>query len=47
MGVAAQIPTFCLLFLTGMAIYFPIIYIRKTNKILKALDQIDANTRKQ
>ncbi len=36
----------CLLFITGIVAYFPVIYIRKTNKILKALEQIEANTRK-
>ena len=36
----------CVLFITGIAAYFPIIYIRKTNKLLKTLEQIEANTRK-
>ena len=36
----------CLLFITGMTVYFPVVYIRKTNKLLKALEQIEANTRK-
>ena len=31
---------------TLLAIYVPTIYIRKTNKILKLLEQIEANTRK-
>ena len=29
-----------------MAIYVPTVYIRKTNKILKLLEQIEANTRR-
>jgi hypothetical protein len=33
-------------FVTVLAIYVPTIYIRKTNKILKLLEQIEANTRK-
>ncbi len=37
----------CLLFITGIVAYFPIVYIRKTNKVLKVLEQIEANTRKQ
>ena len=37
----------CLIFITGISAYFPVIYIRKTNKILKALERIEANTRKQ
>jgi hypothetical protein len=36
----------CLLFITGMMVYFPVVYIRKTNKLLKVLGQIEANTRK-
>jgi hypothetical protein len=29
-----------------MAIYVPTLYIRKTNKMLKLLEQIEANTRR-
>ena len=36
----------CLLFITGIVAYFPIVYIRKTNKLLKVLEQIETNTRK-
>ena len=36
----------CLLFITGIMAYFPVVYIRKTNKLLKLLGQIEANTRK-
>ncbi len=36
----------CLLFITGMTIYFPTIFIRKVNRILKVLGQIETNTRK-
>ena len=36
----------CLFVLTGIVIYIPIMYTRKTDKILKALEQIAANTRK-
>ncbi len=35
----------CVLFITGMVIYFPVIYIRKFNKMMKLLEQIEANTR--
>ena len=35
-----------LVLVTLLAIYVPTIYIRKTNKILKVLEQIEANTRK-
>ncbi len=35
----------CALFITGLAIYFPIIYIRKTDRMLKILERIELNTR--
>jgi hypothetical protein len=37
----------CLLVITCIAIYFPVIHIRLTGKVLKALEQIEINTRKQ
>ena len=36
----------CVIFIAGIAAYFPVVYIRKTNKIIKALEQIEAHTRK-
>ena len=36
----------CVVLVALMAIYVPTLYIRKTNKILKLLEQIEANTRK-
>ena len=36
----------CLLFITGIVAYAPVVYIRKTNRIIKILEQIEANTRK-
>ncbi len=36
----------CIIVMTGVGIYFPIIYIRKTTKLEKLLNQIEANTRK-
>jgi hypothetical protein len=36
----------CAMVVALAAIYVPTIYIRKTNKILKLLEQIAANTRK-
>ena len=36
----------CLLLITGMTIYFPTVLIRKSNRILKVLEQIEAKTRK-
>jgi len=36
----------CVIIMTCLSIYFPIIYIRKTNRLQKILEQIEANTRK-
>lgn len=36
----------CVFFLTGIITYIPLMYIRKTDKILKLLQQIEANTHK-
>ena len=37
---------FCVVILTAIAVYFPTIYIRKTNKLLAVLEKIESNTRK-
>jgi len=37
---------FCMVILTAISIYFPTIYIRKTNKLLAVLEKIENNTRK-
>ena len=36
----------CLIVIALLAIYVPTIYIRKTNVMIKLLEQIAANTRK-
>ena len=36
----------CLFVATGVIVYMPIMYTRKTDKILKVLQQIEANSRK-
>jgi hypothetical protein len=36
----------CVIVIALVAIYVPTVYIRKTNKVLKVLEQIEANTRK-
>jgi hypothetical protein len=36
----------CAVLIALLAAYVPIVYIRKTNKVLKVLEQIEANTRK-
>ena len=37
---------FCVVIMTAISIYFPTIYIRKTNKLLAVLEKIESNTRK-
>ena len=36
----------CVILITGILVYAPIMYIRKTDKVLKILEQIEKNTRK-
>ena len=42
----ALLSIWLLIFITGIIIYIPIMYIRKTDKILKLLEKIESNTRK-
>jgi hypothetical protein len=35
-----------LFMITAVVVYIPLMYMRKTDKILKTLQQIEANTRK-
>jgi hypothetical protein len=37
---------FLLIMVTGVMVYIPVMYTRRTDKILKVLQQIEANTRK-
>ena len=37
----------CLLIITVIAVYIPIAHIRLTNKVLKTLERIEANTAKK
>jgi hypothetical protein len=46
MAAAFNVMIVCMLFITGIVAYFPIVYIRKTNRLLKLLEQVEANTRK-
>ncbi len=36
----------CIVLIALLAVYVPTIYIRKTNRVTKLLEQIEANTRK-
>jgi hypothetical protein len=36
----------CLIVITLLMVYWPVLFIRKTDKLLKILQQIEANTRK-
>ena len=40
-----QVLLACFLVITGITIYFPIIYIRKMDRVLEVLDRIERNTR--
>ena len=34
----------CLIVVTGIVLYFPVVYIRKMNRVLGVLQGIEANT---
>ncbi len=36
---------FCLFFVTGLLVYFPVIFIRKMNQMIAVLERVEANTR--
>ncbi len=36
---------FCLFFITGLLLYFPVMFIRRMNQIAATLEKIEANTR--
>jgi hypothetical protein len=42
---AIQWPVACLLLIAAMSVYFPLIFIRKVNRVLATLERIEANTR--
>ena len=44
--VPIVIIVFCVVILAAIAVYFPTIYIRKTNKLMALLEKIESNTRK-
>jgi hypothetical protein len=37
---------FCVVIIAAVTVYFPTIYIRKTNKLMAILEKIESNTRK-
>jgi len=41
-----SVPFVAVVLIALMAIYVPTVYIRKTNRIIKLLEQIEANTRR-
>jgi hypothetical protein len=36
----------CQIIITALMVYWPVLFIRKADKVLKILQQIEANTRK-
>jgi hypothetical protein len=43
---SATLVSGCAVLVALLAAYVPLIYIRKTNRVLKVLEQIEVNTRK-
>ena len=46
MGTITTLLILCGFIVTCLAIYAPLVYIRKTDKLQKTLERIEANTRK-
>lgn len=46
MGTAIVVTIFCVVIMAAISVYFPTIYIRKTNKLMAILEKIESNTRK-
>jgi hypothetical protein len=46
MPISATVVLASLVLIALVAVYVPTIYIRKTNKLMKTLERIEANTRK-
>ena len=42
-----SVPFVAVVLIALLAMYVPTLYIRKTNQVLKLLEQIEANTRKR
>ena len=36
----------CLIVVTGVVVYFPVVFIRRADRVMKVLDQIAANSQK-
>jgi len=46
MGWSLGLVGACVILIALLAIYVPTIYIRKTDKVIRLLEKIEANTRK-
>jgi hypothetical protein len=46
MAWSLALPLGCVIGIALLVAYVPTIYIRKTNKVMKILEKIEANTRK-
>jgi len=40
-----QYLAFCLIVITGLMVYFPVIFIRKMNRLIAIMERMEANTR--
>jgi hypothetical protein len=40
-----QVLVVCVLLITGLMVYFPVIFIRKMNRLISTVERVEANTR--
>jgi len=40
-----QLLAFSVLLMTGLMVYFPVVFIRKMNRLIGAVERMEANTR--
>ena len=40
-----QVLIFCIVLITALMVYFPMIFIRKMNRLIAAIERMETNTR--
>ncbi|HEX9121003.1 MAG TPA: hypothetical protein VF840_10730 [Terriglobales bacterium] len=40
-----QVLVFCVIVITALMVYFPVIFIRKMNRLIATIERVEANTR--
>jgi len=40
-----QIIAFCVVLIAGLMVYFPVVFIRKMNRLIRAVERMETNAR--